>query len=114
MRWAERLIKERRGRNTPTSAALWAPHAELETCVRAYITRSTMGSKLGAADRLNHFPAAPTCAITWFIQGDYAHMDLDGGLIDCDLPRPVMFTGPHTQPTVSVNPAVISVVLFPT
>ncbi len=112
MQWAERLIKERRGCDAPTRAALWAPHAELESCVRAYVTRSTVGSKLSELDRRNHFPAAPTCAITWFVQGDYAHVDPQGDLIDRDLPRPVMFTGPHTQPTVSVNPGDVDVFIL--
>ncbi len=67
---------------------------------------------LGEADRRNHFPAAPTCAITWFIQGDYAHLDLRGDLVNSDLPRPVMFTGPHTQPTVSVNPGEVDVFIL--
>lgn len=114
MQWDERLIKERHGSVAPTQAALWAPHPELAACVRAYVTRSTVGAKLGVDDRLNHFPAAPTCAITWFIQGDYVHMDLAGKLINSELPRPVMFTGPHTQPTVSSNPGEVDVfiVLF--
>ncbi len=104
MRWTDRLIKEQHGRDAPTVAALLAPHSALATCVRAYVTRSTMGATLGAVDRLNHFPATPTCAITWFIRGDYAHIDQGSGLITSNLPRPVMFTGPHTQPTVSTNP----------
>lgn len=112
MQWADRLIKERRGSDAPTTAALWAPHPELATCVRAYITRSTVGSQLCDADRLNHFPAAPTCAITWFIQGDYAHVDLNGCPISGDLPRPVMFTGPHTQPIVSANPGEVDVFIL--
>ena len=95
MQWADRLIKERRGRESPTSAALWAPHSELATCVRAYVTRSTLGSHLAEIDRRNHFPAAPTCAITWFIQGDYAHLDLSGTPVYRDLPR--------TTLTVSVS-----------
>jgi AraC-like DNA-binding protein len=112
MQWDDRLIKERRGCDAPTSAALWAPHSELATCVRAYVTRSTVAAKLGELDRLNYFPAAPTCAITWFIQGDYAHMDMVGNRIHHDLPRPVMFTGPHTQPTVSANPGEVDVFIL--
>lgn len=112
MPWAERLIKERCGRNAPTKAALWAPHAELASCVRAYVTRSTLGSQLSEVDRRNYFPAAPTCAITWFIQGDYAHLDAHGDPINRDFPRPVMFTGPHTQPTVSVNPGDVDVFIL--
>lgn len=112
MQWDERLIKERRGSHAPTRAALWAPHAELATCVRAYVTRNTMDAALGEADRRNFFPAAPTCAITWFLQGDYAHVDQQGNLVNRDLPRPVMFTGPHTQPTVSINPGEVDVFIL--
>ena len=108
----DRLIKEQHGRNAATHAALLAPHPDLTSCVRAYVTRSTLGTSLGESDRLNHFPAAPTCAITWFIQGDYAHMHLGGELISTQLPRPVMFTGPHTQSSVSINPDVVDVFIL--
>lgn len=106
---ADRLIKERLGRDAPTRAALWAPDPELNACVRAYITRNTVGIKLSVADRLNCFPAAPTCAITWFLQGDYAHVECDGTLRTAELPRPLMFAGPRTQPIVSLNPGEVDV-----
>lgn len=109
MQCADRLIKERVGRNAPTRTTLWAPLPELEACVRAYITRNTVGVQLSAADRLNYFPAAPTCSITWFLQGDYAHVDFNGQPRTTDLPRPVMFTGPRTQPIVSTNPGAVDV-----
>jgi hypothetical protein len=100
----DRLIKEQHGRRACTHAALLAPHPELTSCVRAYVTRSTVGTMLSDDERLNHFPAAPTCAITWFMKGDYAHMHLGGELIKTPLPHPVMFTGPHTRSSVSINP----------
>lgn len=103
MQFADRLIKERVGRNAPTRTALWAPHPELETCVRAYVTRNTVGASLSETDRLNYFPAAPTCSITWFLKGDYVHLDLTGAPRYTDMPGPVMFTGPRTKPVVSRN-----------
>jgi AraC-like DNA-binding protein len=109
MQLADRLVKERLGSAAPTKAGLWAPHPDLDSCVRAYVTRSTLGAKLGEVDRLNYFPASPTCSITWFLQGDYAHVDQDGKLRTTDLPRPVMFTGPRTQPIVSTNPGEVDV-----
>lgn len=104
MQWTERLIKEQHGLRAPTYAALLAPQPTLAACVRAYVVRRTLGAELGQDERLNHFPAAPTCALTWFMQGDYMHMQLGGTPVPGRLPWPVMFTGPHTQASVSLNP----------
>lgn len=46
------------------------------------------------------------------MQGDYAHMHLGGELIRTELPRPVMFTGPHTQSSVSINPGEVDVFIL--
>ena len=104
MTWADRLIKVRHGSTAPTYAALIAPHPALASCVRAYVSRHTLQARLSDTDRQNHFPPAPTCAITWFIQGSYAHLHQNGQTVVAQPPWPVMFTGPHTAPTVSVNP----------
>jgi hypothetical protein len=67
---------------------------------------------LSDEERVNFFPAAPTCAITWFLRGDYAHRGAGGKLIKADLPHPVMFTGPHTCARVSVNPGEVDVFIL--
>ncbi len=112
MLWNERLITERRGDGGLTSAALLAPSPELTPCVRAYVTRCTVGAALSAQERMNHFPAVPTCAITWFVHGDYAHKGADGEPMMGELPHPVMLTGPHTRPRVSVNSGAVDVFIL--
>lgn len=112
MRLDERLINERRGEGAPTVAALLAPRQELASCVRAYVTRCTMGAMLSDEERVNFFPAAPTCAITWFLRGEYAHRGTGGKLTVADLPHPIMFTGPHTCARVSVNPGEVDVFIL--
>ena len=89
-------------------AQLWLPQAALCHCVRAMVTRSTLG--LGrhwpAAWHYNHFPASPLCSISWFIEG-HAELLEPGWPAGADspgrrLPR-VYFGGPVTRPTVSRN-----------
>lgn len=92
------------------TARLIAPRLALACCVRAFITRSTVGLPLlPPAQRLNRFPASPLCSITWFIDG--ATLVADGDA----LPR-VVFGGPRSSPFVSVNPGPVRafmVMLFP-
>jgi len=104
MRVDDPAIQVREGLMASSRATLMAPHAELAGCVRAYVGRSTLGAKLDASERLNHFPPSPTCAITWFMHGHYAHMRQGEAPGIQSLPWPVMFTGPHSQATCSVNP----------
>lgn len=89
-------------------ARLWLPRPELSHCVRALVTRSTVG--LGRdwppARHYNHFPASPLCSIGWFVQG-HANV-IAAGCPPHDtspsvrMPR-VYFSGPFTRPTVSRN-----------
>lgn len=79
-------------------SALIAPRLSLGTCVRAFVARSTLDCDLRPDERLNHVPASPACAITWFIQGSasWAGDDTPVGRI--------AVCGPKTRPAVSVNP----------
>jgi AraC-like DNA-binding protein len=99
----------------PTHAALLAPSLSLASCVRAYITRSTLGADLSPQQRLNHFPASPLCALMWLLQGDSTIIRRGDATISEDLPA-LSFFGPHTQPFVSANPGPVQafmVVLVP-
>lgn len=86
---------------------LWLPRAGLSSCVRAVVSRDTRGVALSEAQRYNHFPAAPTCAIVWYFSG---HGELlDSGCPACEKsPRtafgPLIFGGPFNRPTISWNP----------
>ncbi|NRF70223.1 AraC family transcriptional regulator [Aquincola sp. S2] len=92
------------------TAQLIAPRLSLASCVRAFVTRSTLGRPLlPPAQRLNRFPASPLCSITWFIDG--ATLLPDGEA----LPQ-IAFGGPRSRPFVSVNPGPVRafmVMLFP-
>lgn len=105
MTFADRLIKVQHGKSAPTYAALIRPHPALADCIRTYVTRSTVDADLSVEERRNHFPPTPTCAITWFMRGSYADVQLGGKPMGGPLPWPVIFNGPRTQASVSVNPA---------
>jgi AraC-like DNA-binding protein len=80
-------------------ARLIVPRVSLASCVRAYITRSTVGVELAPQQRYNHFPATPTCTVCWFMQGSAWRPGASQ-----PLPGPILFGGPHTGPSVSYNP----------
>ncbi|MES2951737.1 MAG: helix-turn-helix domain-containing protein [Pseudomonadota bacterium] len=87
---------------TATHAALLAPRLSLASCIRAYLTRSTLGADLSLRQRHNHFPASPYCSIMWIVHGDSTRIRLG----DTPLHQPLTalsFIGSHTEPCVSVN-----------
>ena len=49
---------------------LWIPRSTLASCVRGVMVRDTRTEVLDDAQRYNHLPAAPTCALLWYLQGD--------------------------------------------
>ncbi len=60
------------------SARLLAPRLSLASCVRAYVTRSTIDCALPAHnDRYNRYPATPFCSITWQVHGATALVEHD-------------------------------------
>lgn len=87
----------------PTTSALLAPSLGLASCVRSYITRSTVGAKLTPEQRYNHFPASPLCGIFWLMEGESRIVRRGEEWVHEPVPR-VSFAGPHTVPMVSVNP----------
>lgn len=100
---------------TPTYAALLTPRLSLTSCIRAYMTRSTLGADLSPQQRLNHFPASPLCALMWLLQGGSSLIRRGDATISEDLPA-LSFIGPHTLPCVSANPGAVQafmVVLVP-
>lgn len=87
---------------TLSRSALIAPRLSLSSCVRAYVTRSTVGAELRPDQRRNHFPATPLCCITWLLEGDSTLIRRGDECVSEPVPR-VSFSGPHTLPCESVN-----------
>ncbi len=87
----------------PTHSALMAPSLALSSCVRSYVTRSTVGAELRPEQRYNHFPASPLCGIFWMLQGE-SRLVRRGDEEVCEPVPALSFAGPHTVPCVSVNP----------
>jgi hypothetical protein len=53
-----------------TRTELHVPRMSLSSCIRAYITRSTMDAEIvDESQRLNHFPVSPICTINWYLDG---------------------------------------------
>ena len=98
----------------PISAArnqLWLPRLSLAACIRAVLVRDTRGVALTDAQRLNHFPASPLCAISWWFSGRSEQLSGGGSgpedllrLPRQPMPGRVVFSGPHTVPTTSWCP----------
>lgn len=99
-----------------TSARLLAPRLSLASCVRAYVTRSTIGCALPADDqRYNHYPATPFCSITWQVHGSTSLVE--NGVMS-EPPMEVgqaVLCGPQSHPTLTYNPgaAAFFIVMFP-
>lgn len=89
-------------RRNRAPAQLWLPCWQLSRCVRAVVSRSTLGIGRDWPSEWhhNHFPASPLCTISWFFAG---HSDLlEPGQAPLRLPQ-VSFAGPFTRPTHSRN-----------
>jgi AraC-like DNA-binding protein len=96
-------------------SALIAPQLALSSCVRAYVTRSTVDVDLSPEKRHNYFPASPLCGMTWLLYGGATIVRHGDECVDISLPR-VAFSGPHTVPVVSANPGperIFALVLVP-
>ena len=95
------------GRNR-APAQLWLPHWSLSQCVRAVVSRSTVGRGRHWPEAwcYNHFPASPLCSVSWFIEGHAELLDA-GQPPHADSPATrlpqVYFAGPMTRPTLSRN-----------
>jgi AraC-like DNA-binding protein len=87
----------------PPTARLITPRRSLAACVRAYVTRDTVGANLTPLQRFNHVPASPACAVTWFVQGSAQWVQ--GGMPA----GPVVVCGPKSLPATSCNPGPVRV-----
>lgn len=91
-------------------AELWLPRRALASCVRGVMARDTRGVALAPAQRCNHFPAAPTCVLLWYLHGECEVEGLPGAGPQAGAPAarialpPVALCGPFTRATVSWNP----------
>ena len=56
-------------------ARLWLPRLSLTACLRAVLSRSTLGRPPAEARGVNHFPATPVCTISWFFEGHSEWLD---------------------------------------
>ncbi|MYM90892.1 AraC family transcriptional regulator, partial [Rugamonas sp. FT82W] len=93
----------------PALTRLIVPPFALASCVRAYITRSTVEHPLtDPADRFNHFPATPHCSITWFIEGE-AEVVQPPGIPKTEMPA--VFVGPQTRPMATYNPGPVRILM---
>jgi len=111
-----RVVKEVYGKQGTTYSAFISPSAALSACVRAYVTRNTLEADLALDERRNQFPPTPTCIITWVIRGHDTRIDMSACASTSHPRIPVVFSGPHTQPSVSDNPGPVqlfSVLIYP-
>ncbi|WP_394781632.1 helix-turn-helix domain-containing protein [Undibacterium sp.] len=96
-----------------THAAVHAPRVSLCSCIRAYVTRSTMdAAPLPAQSRLNHFPASSVCTVSWFLHGEAEFIQIGDKAVQQALPTPIVFNGPRTEPVVSYNPGQVDVFIL--
>ena len=93
-----------------THSALVAPRLSLASCVRGYVTRSTLGCELRPEQRHNYFFASPLCTITFFLQGASQVIRRGDEVVAEPLPT-IAFSGPQTLPFVSVNPGPVQVLV---
>lgn len=95
-----------------TRAATSAPSHGLASCVRAYVTRSTMGVNLEPDERRNFYPASVACAISWTLQGKTELVRIGDRVVNAIAPSQVMFTGPHLLPSETRNPGPVEFFLL--
>lgn len=103
------------------SGTLWLSRASLSACIRATLVRNTLGADLTDVQRLNHFPAAPLCSLTWWFSGSSLRVPAPG---DCEsepagmrmepMPGRWVLCGPQTRPmsTWNTGPAHFMMVLI--
>ena len=100
-------------RNTSALSAvplsrLWLPRPALTHCVRAVMSRNTVGVELTDVQRFNYFPASPLCGIGWWFEGVSEMLPFDTqpslDVPRTQLPSRICFHGPSRQPMLSWNP----------
>jgi AraC-like DNA-binding protein len=104
------------------SGTLWQPRATLSACIRATMVRNTLGSALSDAQRVNHFPAAPLCSLSWWFAGSSLALGapsdgadegrpLDETAAKTPLPGRWVLSGPQTRPTATWCPGPVHAVM---
>lgn len=86
----------------------WHLRLSLASCVRAVMSRSTIGTDLSEAQRYSFFPASPACSLTWYFAGS-AELLEPGYPAAADSPRRplpgrLVFAGPFQYPAITWNP----------
>ncbi|MES2130020.1 MAG: helix-turn-helix domain-containing protein [Pseudomonadota bacterium] len=85
-------------------ARLLAPRLSLASCVRACISRSTVGcAPLAEHERFNRYPASPLCSIAWVLHGDVLTDGEDPSPGALAMKGDAIFGGPQTRPRVTSN-----------
>jgi AraC-like DNA-binding protein len=86
------------------TAQLIPPRAALASCVRAYLTRNSLGRPLlPPGQRWNRFPATVHCAVIWYVEGAAQIVDACTGRPGRAMPL-ISFGGPQTRPFSTYNP----------
>jgi AraC-like DNA-binding protein len=87
---------------------LWLPRLSLTACVRAVMSRNTIGVALSDAQRFNYFPATPLCSVSWWFAGESLCLPFNPSATTdgerTPMPGSIVFAGPHNQPSLSWNP----------
>jgi AraC-like DNA-binding protein len=108
-----------------THSALTAPRLSLASCVRAFITRSTLGVDLRPDQRHNYYPASLLCTITFAFQGESQIVRSGDAPFTASVTTPVSaqlfaavpnkprawFSGPHTAPLVTFDPGPVHLLM---
>lgn len=95
-----------------THAAVHVLHPDLASCVRAIVTRSTVGAQLRGDERHNFYPASLGCTVSWTLQGHTELVRVGDQFHHALAPSPVMFTGPQTMPFETRNPDAVQLLLL--
>lgn len=105
MNAANRTVRVLRGAGGASQSALLAPAPDLSGLIRAYLSRSTTAlPSLAERDRWNCFPPVPACVFVWVLEGHDSRLSNGTPGASAGAPRlPVVFSGPHVRPSLSVN-----------
>ncbi|RZI98389.1 MAG: AraC family transcriptional regulator, partial [Haliea sp.] len=87
---------------------LWLPRLPLTACMRAVMSRNSVGVPLSDEQRYNYFPASPLCSLSWWFAGESFAVPFTAGELAVQERIPLRATivlgGPHNRPSVSWNP----------
>ena len=113
------LSRDGTGRSVATCATWLQPRQDLAHALAGAIWRDTRDVVLADAQRFNHFPASPLCAITWFLDGQSEVLPSSsipaGAAARIPLERFVV-SGMRTRPATTWNPGAVRaliVILYP-